>query len=173
MNDFSLIATVRSVIEETDLASPQEIADKVIEMVPRAKIRAALIEALPYLVQTELGRQRMSSPAGPAPSGATRPRAVNQSSKVRALRQYADAWRAKLRMRVAIGHGEWKLLADCTAADFRIAADRRRAHAAGALSNAIKYEAYAAALDEHEVTRFADLPEDVQASLLGAEESAA
>jgi hypothetical protein len=171
MTDFSLIATVRAVIEETDLASPVEIADKVIEMVPRAAVRAALVEALPYVVQAELSRQPRS--AGPQAATETVRRIQNPSAKVRAIRQHAEEWRARLRHRISVGGGEWKFLADCTATDFRTAATRRRAHAAGALANAVEFEAYAAALDEHKVSRFADLPEDVQAALLGAEESAA
>lgn len=175
MSDFSLIATVRSVIDETDLTSPQEIADKVLGMVSRSDTRRALAEALPYLVQTELSRQRMARPAaGPAgePRGEAR-RTHNPSSKVRALRGYADAWKVRLRDRISVGHGDWKMLADCTAADLRLAAERRRTHAAGALANAAEYESFAAALDEHKVDRFGTLPEAVQCTLLSGEEEAA
>ncbi len=170
MSDFSLITTVRSVIESTDLASPQEIADKVVEMVPRAAMRSALVEAMPFVVQAELSRQTRPSTA---PSIEPARRTQNPSAKVRALRRHAEEWRARLRHRISVGGGEWKFLADCSATDFRTAAARRRAHAAGALANAVEFETYATALDEHKASRFADLPETVQAQLLGAEESAA
>lgn len=170
MSDFSLIATVRSVIETTDLASPAEIADKVVEMVPRAALRAALVEAMPFVVQAELSRQPRPSVLPPVEPAR---RTQNPSAKVQAIRQHAEEWREKLRHRISVGAGEWKFLADCTAADFRTAAARRRAHAAGALANAVKFDSYATALDEHKVSRFADLPEDVQAKLLGAGRAAA
>jgi hypothetical protein len=61
---------------------------------------------------------------------------------------------------------DWKLLADCSAIDFRQAAEGRRVHAAGALANAARFDTYAAACEEHKAARFADLPEKVQAELL-------
>jgi hypothetical protein len=166
MSDFSLIALIRKVIDETDLASPADLAVKVAEMVPPKHVRAALAEALPNLVQTELGRQRMARTE-------TSRRTANPSSKVRAIREYADAWRKRLRDHISIGRDDWKLLADCSAADFRHAAESRRALAAGALANAAEFETFADACEAHKVARFADLPEKVQAELLGGAEKAA
>lgn len=169
MSDFSLIALIRQVIDETDLASPTDLADKVAEMVPPRQVRAALAEALPHLVRIELGRQR-SAPPGDQPR-----RISNRSSKVVALRGYADAWRSRLRERLHVGQGRdaWKVLADCAASDFRFAADERRAFASGALSAASEYDSFAVALETHGVDRFADLPDAVQAELLGGTEKVA
>jgi hypothetical protein len=169
MTDFSLIALIRQVIDETDLASPSDLADKVAEMVPPLQVRAALAEALPHLVRIELGRQRTTTAAGPAR------RAPNRSSKVTALRGYADAWRLRLRDRLHVGQGKdaWKVLADCNATDFRFAADERRTFASGALAAASELEGFAVALEAHGKDRFADLPDSVQAELLGETEKVA
>lgn len=163
--DFSLVAIVRTIIEETDLASPREISDKAVEMVPDSMLVRALVEAMPYVVQAELSRQ----PHGSMATGDAPARAANTSAKVAAIRQYADAWRGKLHHRISVGGGEWKFLADCAAVDFRTAANRRRAHAAGAIASAVEFESYAAACEQHKVSRFADLPESVQRELLGGE----
>lgn len=164
MSDFSLIALIRKVIDETDLANPADIAAKVAEMVPPKSVRDAFAQALPFVVQVEVSRYHPSAPVR---------RTANPSSKVAALRDYADIWRVKLRERISVGSHEWKFLADCSAIDFRQAAEGRRIHAAGALANAARFDAYAAACEEHKVDRFADLPEKVQAELLGGQEKAA
>lgn len=168
MTDFSLIALIRKVIDETDLANPTDIAAKVAEMVPPKSVREAFAHALPFVVQVEVSRYHPTIPT-PAPVR----RQANPSAKVAAQRAYAEAWRARLRLRISVGNLEWKMLADCSAADFRNAAARRRAHAAGALANAAEFETWAAACDEHKADRFADLPESVQAELLGGAEQAA
>lgn len=167
MSDFSLAALIRQVIDETDLATPDEIADKVAEMVPSRQLRAAIAELLREVVRVELTRTR----SNPVPVAR---RIANPSAKVRGLRQMADAWRRRLRDRIHIGQGPdaWKLLADCTATDFRFAADERRTMAAGILAAATEYESFAEALETHKVSRFADLPESVQADLLGGMEKA-
>jgi hypothetical protein len=163
MSDFSLIALIRKVIDETDLANPADIAAKVAEMVPPKSVREAFAQALPFVVQVEVSRYHSAPPR----------RSANPSSKVAALRDYADVWRVKLRERISVGNHDWKLLADCSATDFRQAAEGRRVHAAGALANAARFDTYAAACEEHKVARFADLPEKVQAELLGGAEKAA
>lgn len=167
MSDFSLIALIRQVAAETDLASPTDIAAKVAEMVPPKHVRAALAEVLVEAVRIEIGRLR----AAPQPVAR---RTTNPSAKVRALR-VAEEWRVRLRDRLHIGRGAdaWKLLADCSAMDFRFAAEERRALAAGALAVAAEYDSYAEALEARGVDRFADLPESVQAELLGGTEKAA
>lgn len=167
MTDFSLAAIIQQVIDETDLASPDEIAGKVAEMVPSKHLRAALAEALPHVVRIELTRSR----------GRVAPvrRIANRSSKVAAIRNEIESWRNRLRDRISTGSSrhDWKLLADCTAADFRQAAGQRRAFADGALRAANEFDSFADALDRHKVSRFADLPESVQAELLGGTEKAA
>lgn len=156
MTDFSLIDLIRRVIAETDLAMPEDIAAKVGEMVPPKQLRAALAEALPHIVRIELTRDR---------GRGTVRRAPNPSSKVAAIRQHLDAWRKRLRDRIAVGDGEWKMLADCTATDLRTAASQRRAFAAGALSAAEEFELLAGKADDRAAARI----ENQQMDLLTGE----
>jgi hypothetical protein len=157
MTDFSLKAEIKKVIDETDLTDPRDLAAKVAENIP-VKLRLdALKQALPELVRVELTRARMSPP----------PMLPNRSSKVTAIR---EDWRRHLRDRVHVGRSEWVMLADCSAEHFRSAAEERRAFAAANLAAAARYELYAVACEEHGVDRFADLPESVQAALLGGAE---
>lgn len=160
---FSLRAEIKKVVDETDLTDPRDIAAKVAENVPAKLLRDALAQALPELVRVELTRARSGQPA---PTAAP----ANRSSKVAAIR---DAWRRHLRDRIHVGRGVWQMLADCTAENLRVAADERRQNAAANLAAADRFDRYAAALEEHKVARFADLPESVQAELLGAEEAGA
>lgn len=152
---FNLKVEIKKIIDTTDLADPRDIAVKVAESIPAKLLREALAQALPELVRVELGRVRQYNPApttGP-----------NRSSKVTAIR---DAWRRHLRDRIHIGRGVWQMLADCTAENFRAAAEERRVNAARSLALADRYDRYAEACETHGVDRFADLPESVQAELL-------
>jgi hypothetical protein len=115
MTDFDLRALVRSVIDETDLPSPRDIAAKDAEMVPDEHLRAALALALVSLAHDEVTRTRMANVASAAPS-----------AKVAAIRAAAETWRRALHDRVHVGAGDWKLLADCTADDLAFAAEERR-----------------------------------------------
>lgn len=156
MNEFSLKAEIRKVVDTTDLADPRDIAAKVAENVPAKLLRAALAQALPELVRVELTRSRMSPPPAVLP---------NRSPKREAI---AEMWRRHLRDRVHIGRSAWLLLADCSADNFRAAAAERRALATANLAAADRYQSYADACDKHGVDKFSDLPESVQAELLGS-----
>jgi hypothetical protein len=164
--EFNLTDAIRSVIDETDLTEPRDIASRVACDTPKARMREAYIEALTSLVRIELGKARMHSAhaSDVKPSKPAR-RPQQQSAKVAALREYAEAWRRRLRDRLFVIDG-WKLLADCTAADFRFAAEQRRTIAHGILANAEELNTYADACEAHDVATFADLPEDIQAKLL-------
>src|SRR5688572_9456756 len=138
MSDFNLKHEIKKVIDSTDLANPHDIAAKVAESIPAKLLRVALAQALPELVRVELGRARTH--AVPQPTTAS-----NRSSKVTGIR---EAWRRHLRDRVHVGRGIWQMLADCTAENFRAAAEERRANAAANLAAADRYDGYAEACEK-------------------------
>lgn len=164
MGEFNLKAEIRKVVDTTDLASPDDIAAKVVENIPAKLLRSALMQCLPELVRVELGRARGLHPITPQ---------SYRSSKVAGIRAAAEDWRRRLRDRVHVGRGVWLLLADCSAENFRFAAEERRVNAERSLAAADQYNRFGAACEKHSVARFADLPEAVQAQLLGGEEAAA
>lgn len=161
--DFDIRQAVRAVIDETDLASPDEIADKVVGNVPTSQLRRVVRVLLRDFVRIELhsGRQ----PAPPPP--------VGQSSKVTAIRDAAPRWAAMLRQRVHVGNSEWKFLAECSYENLMFLATERRQNAARNLKAANGYEVLAKALTTHGVSRVEDLPTSVVASLVEDDEAAA
>jgi hypothetical protein len=58
MTDFSLRALVRNVLDETDLTSPDEIAEKVAASIPKDQLRAVLAMTLRDFVRVEVTRVR-------------------------------------------------------------------------------------------------------------------
>lgn len=168
---FNLKHQIREVIRETDLASPDEIAAKVLENIPDDMVLEALSQALPDLIRTELVRERARSvmpqadrPAPVAGAATTTARASHavQSAKVREIREH---WQRHLRDRISVGRDTWLTLADCTAGDLRVAAEDRRARADRMNDAADRYARYADACEEHKVARFGLLPKRVLADL--------
>lgn len=155
MTDFETIRkTVRAVIDETDLTTPEEIAAKVAESVPARQLRAVLAEVLQEYVRSELGRQerRSSLAMGHVPS-----------AKRAAIVTYAQAW---LRQRVVVA-GEWKTTGDCTREDCIALADERQRHAEQNAAAAALWRARADLLRRHRVERLGELPVDALADVQG------
>lgn len=168
--DFNLKHEIREVIRGTDLASPDEIAAKVLENIPEDAILEALSQALPDLIRTELVRER-ARPAMPQsirpalPGAATTPARASQSAQSAKVRQIREHWQRHLRDRISVGRDMWVTLADCTAADLRVAAEDRRSRAERMNDSAARYARYADACEEHKVARFGLLPKRVLADL--------
>lgn len=152
---------VHSVLEQTDLASPEEVAAAVARGVPAKRVRAVLVEALTAYVRTTMQQRRAHNPILADEQRTQSAR----SSKVAAIR---DSWASALRDRVHVSDG-WKLLGECTFEDLMFAAAERREHAARNLAKADQFEALASRLESAGVETVADLPE----SALDVLESAA
>lgn len=169
MTDFDLHALVRSVTETSGLLGPREIAAKVAENVPRAKLRDALAAALVPFVREDLTRLRATAPIGPRPSAPSN-RNSARSPKVRAVR---EAWRKVLAGQVHVGHGQWQVLADCSYDNVVFLANERHEVARRTAASGDRFERLASAMKKHKVSRVSELPESVLAEILSDEAAAA
>lgn len=152
MTDFDIRKAIRSVIDDTDLASPDDIAAKVVGDIPAKALRDVAQVLLREYVRIELTRERMHESPRPMSS---------RSSKVSAIRTAASEWARRLRERVYVGDAEWKLLGECTYENLQYLAADRHEHAARNLAAAIRFEVLADALQKHGVEHVADLPSPV------------
>jgi len=150
---FNLRALVRQVIDETDLTSPDEILNKVVEMVPKQHLREALRQALRDHVKNEITRTNVApmTPAGPSP-------------KVAAIR---DSWRKALRDRISVGPNDWMMLGDCSYEHLMYAAEERYEHARLNQAKGDWFTSLAEAVQDNGVDRVSDLPETTLRELLG------
>lgn len=146
MTEFDIREAVRSVIDETDLTAPEDIAAKVAESVPARQLRPVLADVLRDYVRLELGRERRHNEL-PLPG---------RSAKRAAIAEYGQRW---LRDRVSVAN-EWKMVGDCTQDDCLAVAAERRENARRNEAMAELWEARAALLKRHRVRRLADLPAD-------------
>lgn len=158
---FDLRASVRSVLDTTNLTSPAEIAAKVAESVPSKDLRTTLAAALETYVRVQFSRDR-----GWGPTPAVGP--ANVSAKVAAYQ--ADAWRRKLHNRFPVGAGQDRLMADLSYDNFLYIAEVRRAHAAANIAAAERAERCAEAMVKAKVDRFGDLSDAVLRELLADED---
>jgi hypothetical protein len=149
MTDFSLRALVRNVLDETDLTSPDEIAEKVAASIPKDQLRAVLAMTLRDFVRVEMTRVRS---AGQNDDKA-QPRPANRSAKVTAIRDAAPKW---MRERVYVGT-TWKLLAECTYDNLMFLVADRSALAAQNSAAADRYQKIADAVKRARVACVADL----------------
>lgn len=152
MSDFDIRATVRAVMDETDLTSPEEIAAKVAESVPQRELRRVLATVLREYVRVEIGRARMTT-SRPEPE--VKP---SRSAKVTAIRGAAPRW---LRERVFVGDSTWLLLGECTYDNLKFLESERQVNAARSAAAAERYGRLAGLVKRHKVSRVADLPRRV------------
>lgn len=143
---FNIRHTVRDILDETDLTTPAEIAEKVAEMVPTNQLRTTLATALREYVRVELTHTRARA-AQPTRTG-------GPSAKVTAIRDAAHQW---LRQRVCAGD-TWKMLGDCTYEDLLRLEQDRREHAQRSAAAAERFAALAALVRKHKAGRVGDLP---------------
>lgn len=157
---FSIRSAVRAVIDDTDLASPEEIAAKVAESIPAKELRAVVAVVLRDYVRIQLHQGRLStsfvSPSDVKPSDVK----PNGSAKVRAIRDAAPRW---LRDRVYIGAAGWTLLGECTYENLLYLESERLDNAAASTAAAQRYARLAALVKRYKVARVADLPKRVLA----------
>jgi hypothetical protein len=188
MSTYDLRAHVVAVLDETSLTDPGEIADKVLEGIPAKHLRAALAVTLrAYVRSVNAHRRGAQIPGGHSSSDAQSSCATTGSSlqappsdqgpldahcrpvargsrKVRGIR---EAWRRHLNGRWHSSEDEWKQLRYMTRENLLFAAEERRITAERNLAWARILEEWAQAVAEHNVGMFGDLPEAVQADLLG------
>ncbi len=157
MAEFDLREAVHAVVNDTDLASPREIAAKVAENVPQRHLRAALADALVDYVRDELGRMRGRRGRAGRPGSYSPKRAA-----------IADMWRHELRDRIHVGDAQWKLLGDCTYDDLAKAAAERREQARRNAARAAFYENLAELVREHGAATVAELPAEALDTAFGA-----
>jgi hypothetical protein len=150
MTDFDLRRSIRAIVEETDLASPEEITEKLAGQIPARDLRAVVTVLLRDYVRVELSRLRMGAHGGDNPDATT-----NRSAKVAAIRAAAPRW---LRDRVFVGGSEWKLLGDCTADNLSYLQQERRDNAARSLAAAEFFASLEKLVRRHKVARVSDLP---------------
>jgi len=149
MTDFDLRRSIRAIVEETDLASPEEITEKLAGQIPARDLRAVVTVLLRDYVRVELSRLRMRT-GSDSPDATT-----NRSAKVAAIRAAAPRW---LRDRVFVGGSEWKLLGDCTADNLAYLQQERRDNAARSLAAAEFFASLEKLVRRHKVARVSDLP---------------
>lgn len=164
MTDFDLRKATHAVMDETDLSSPDEVADKVMAMIPTGRVRAILRQLLRDWVRVEFGRRRMASPSpirsaspSPAPSlnGRKPKQTANPSAKVRAIREAAPRW---LRDRVFVGNHNYKLVQDCTLLDVQFLRAATKERIGREQSTERKWAWAEAEMVRHRVARLGDLP---------------
>jgi hypothetical protein len=134
----SLAQIVRRVHEESGLADPRELAEKVLAEITHSPdlIRSALAESLPEYVRVTMRMVRNQTMAGAPPS-----------AKVAAVRGWFERLLTQS-IDVSGDGGKWKSLAECTRDDLLSAAAHRRAIAAKNLHTADTYERLAGLLDD-------------------------
>jgi hypothetical protein len=153
VSDFNLRALVREVSDESGAADPTVLADAVYKRVAAKDRPAALREALRHFVRLNVSIDRMT----PAVQERSDDKPAGRSWKRDGIRQ---GWRAHLRQRLHVADG-WKFLGDCGFDDLMFAAAERREIASRTMAAADRYEALAKLLANHNVTRVADLPDEV------------
>lgn len=151
---FSTHALIRTVLSETDLVNPREIAEKVAEATPQSELREAYTEALVGSVRNVLSSQRNAALQAVA--------TADHSPKIAARR---DWWSSVLASRIFVGTS-WTTLGQCTADNLSYAAAERRKDAQREIVRAGTYDTLREALATHHVETVADLPADVLAPVL-------
>lgn len=163
--EYSLLADVQSILHDTSLSDPGEIADKVAESVPSKALRKCLRVTLRQYVAAVIRQERDTTNPGSSHETAdtqSASAAAGSSWKRNGIR---DGWRHHLTDRYAVA-GEWMSLAEMTADHLVAAALEREQLAAANIARGARLRDWARLLNEHKATTFGDLPADVQARVL-------
>lgn len=146
---------ISSVLAETDITDPREVAAKVAAMIPPQQVEQILVDALVADVRTVMGARRNA-----ALENALAPRPANpaRSAKVSGIR---DWWSEMLAARVHVGGGQWVTLGDCGDDELAFAEAERRADAERELRRADMYTQLRKLLRKHKARTVAALPVDV------------
>ena len=140
---MNLNQTIQSVLDDYDETDPHALADLAwgrIEEYDRDRIARFLMS---QYVMTFIARTR----SGPQPASVP-------SKKVAAIREAHEAW---LRERISVAPGVYKMMGDCTAADLRYAAEKRRELAAANMVRAEQYDALADDMERNGAATVRDL----------------
>ncbi len=148
MGAFDLRATVREVLETTQIADPGLIADEVVRQIPKSAVGDVLRITLRDYVRVVILQERMKAPAAPPPQQQTKATRIHHWSRV-------------LNRRECVAEGVWKLFADLTRDDLLALAEGRRQQAQQLAAKADHYDRMAKLVEQHHVERVGDLPEDV------------
>lgn len=153
---MNLRERVRQALATSSEPDPGIVAQTVLASLGDDEIRPALEDTLRLFVRQVISETRISrNTAAAAP--------LNRSRKVAAIRD----WQARLNDRYHIGGGRWKLLADMTFDDLKVAAEERREMAQRNAAWAGQLEAWASLVRRCGVSTFGDLPTAEQESALG------
>ena len=159
MTDLNLRQMVRDVLDETDLADPSEVAEKVFSGLRRSDYGAALQQTLRQFTRVVMTEARAAGgPAMPQPT-------ATKSWKVEGVR---DQWVQQMNARIHTDSG-WKMLRDCTRDDLLFAAADRRRIAKENLATADRYELLANLMAEHGAETVNDLPCPAVVDVIGDE----
>ena len=171
-DEFDLRALVRQVATETSLRGPEEITAKVVEMVPDKHLRAALLLTLPDTVRRVLFQDRQ--PVERYARQTEKQTAGNVNSARSSMsKRIREGWRRTLAGQFHIGHGQWKVLGECTYDEVMFLSAERQAHAEANAAAAAMFARLAAAMKRRKATTAGDLPEKVLVELLTSPEVAA
>jgi len=162
VTSFDLRALVISTTASAGTPDPGLIADEVIHQIRDEDLRAALTQTMRAFVRQTVRplhhQQHVATHAAPKVKTST----PNRSAKVTAIR---STWRQHLKAHVHVDDG-WKFWEECSAADFYAAADERIRIAKNTEAAADKYRAAGDLVAQHHVSKWADLPLDVQEQAL-------
>lgn len=174
---------ILAVLRETSITDPGEIASKISEQIPDDLLRDALAVTLRAYVREVIRSERGTAPEPPTePAGGGQGTAethsrfassgTNSAPSRPAARSWKGeairAWKQRLNERYHVGRGEWKLLSDMSAVDLLAAATERWDHADRERAVGDRLSRWADLVQEHGVSAFGDLPEDVLEGELAA-----
>lgn len=147
-------ALIVQAMDDTDDPHPRDVAERVIQALPKSRYEEALRESLWLLVRNTSARSHCTNDpqAGSAPG---RPHA-EASAHVGAMG--AARWSAWIRERVSVGAGIYKFLGDCDRADVEHLATVRREHAKANAEAADRFDHLADLMRRHRASVVADLP---------------
>ena len=156
---FNPITAARQVVATTDLAAPEDIAQRVFEMTPRDQVDRAYLYCLRQICRLAIRSVRTDGEASrnPVRPMTTPPR---PSSKVAAIRKAHMSYYE----RRVFAQGEWKMLGDCTVADVRDLATRSQAMADANARRAAEWTALADRMEREGLRTVRDADVETEAA---------
>lgn len=172
MSTLTIRAILRDVLKNTDLTDIHEIVQEVLKRIPKSQHQAVLEVLLVDYTRHFVGQVRHSKTMPKASSfpklvktkHAGGLKSVSTSAKVAAIR---EGWQEHLRDRISVGHGDYRMLKDCTYEDLMHAAKQREKMAESHKAWAARFHGYASLLTEFDVKTFGELPTEVHLKVLG------
>lgn len=165
---FDLKHLVDEVLAESlGVRQTGDLADKVLDQVPRSEMRAALRETLPMYIRSRIALSRNLPTPEPSadPYVDTKPRqaSVRNSARSQAMKAIREWWLD--RVEVHVSGGGYLKLGECTFEDLMFAVEERRTRALDMVKAADRFEIVAKAVKDAGVATVADLPPKVRTDL--------